>query len=195
MSNELGRLVLTGLLQRMVFPWECLRVTVHLKRYSLHETSPMGFRNQCVINKGWSSLASKKERVAWRSFPTVSRDVFFLEGLSPSLLVTCSPESRLQSVRAMLTKLLQARTWNTAHTAKSSHAKKVCLLIEKNKNFLAQGWTRKQSLVKNTQNFTKDQLTVTPPGMLHSHVNLFKEQIKNPWPVILQTLSHKQLGL
>lgn len=51
-----------------------------------------------------------------------------------------------------------------------------------------------KSLAKNTQNFIKDQLRVTQPGMLHSHMNLFKEQIKNPWPVILQTLlSHKQL--
>lgn len=53
-----------------------------------------------------------------------------------------------------------------------------------------------KSLAKNTQNFIKDQLRVTQPGMLHSYMNLFKEQIKNPWPVILQTLlSHKQLEL
>lgn len=53
-----------------------------------------------------------------------------------------------------------------------------------------------ESLAKNTHNFTKDQLRVTQPGMLHSHMNLCKEQIKNPWAVIPQTLlSHKQLGL
>lgn len=116
----------------------------------------MGYRNQCASQKGLKFISLKKGEGGLKKLFNSKQRSFLLRGFVTIFAGHMQPRVKTPvCVRAMLAKLLQARAWNTAHTAKPSHAKKVCLLIEKNKNFLAQEWTRKQSLAKNTQNFTK----------------------------------------